>query len=193
MAHHTRVTSTAVALPKTIVIRTNGMSTCDSTLTQNRVKDILNYDPISGIFTWKVNVSSTGRAGNVAGSANKAGYLLIRVDKKLYLAHRLAALYREGEFPPALIDHLDMNKSNNSWANLRHATKAENSQNKMKAQSNNSKTGLLGVFWSEQQKMWGAKVNVNRRQHHAGFHSTPELAYEAYVNLKRAIHPFGTL
>ncbi len=169
------------------------MSNVNSTLTQERVKELLNYDPTTGIFTWKVNVSSTGRIGNVAGSPHRAGYLLIRIDRRLYLAHRLAALYMEGKFPPALIDHLDMNKSNNSWANLRHATKSENSQNKIKAQSNNFKTGLLGVYWSELQQKWGAKVNFNRRQHHAGFHSTPELAHEAYVKLKRELHPFGTL
>lgn len=169
------------------------MSISNSTLTQERVKELLNYDPITGIFTWKVNVSSTGRAGNVAGSDNGAGYLLIRVDKRLYLAHRLAALYMEGQFPPALIDHLDMNKSNNRWANLRHATKAENAQNKLKAQANNALSGLLGVYWNAVNKQWGAKVNFNRKQHHAGFFETPELAHAAYVKLKRELHPFGML
>lgn len=169
------------------------MSTSNSTLTQARIKELLNYDEHTGVFTWRVNVSSTGRAGNIAGSPNQAGYLLIRVDKRLYLAHRLAALYMEGEFPPDLIDHKDTNKSNNVWANLRHATKAENAQNKRIAQANNTLTGMLGVFWSATRGLWGAKVNVNRKQHHAGFFATPELAHAAYIKLKRELHPFSML
>lgn len=169
------------------------MSKHNSTLTQARLKELLHYDEFTGIFRWRVNVSSTGRVGNIAGANHLAGYVVIRLDKRLYLAHRLAALYMEGEFPPALIDHKDMNKSNNAWENLRHATKSQNGQNKKLAQGNNAKTGLLGVFWSEQQQKWGAKVNLNRKQHHAGFFETPELAHAAYVKLKRELHPFGML
>lgn len=169
------------------------MSKHNSTLTQDRLKELLYYDEFTGMFRWRVNISSTGRIGNIAGANHGTGYLVIRVDKRLYMSHRLAALYMEGKFPPALIDHKDMNKSNNAWGNLRHATKSQNAQNKKVAQSNNAKTGLLGVFWSGQQKKWGAKVNLNRKQHHAGFFATPELAHAAYIKLKRELHPFGML
>jgi len=167
------------------------MATTD--LTAPRLREVLDYDKETGIFTWRLNVSSTGRKGAVAGCKTKAGYTLIRVGKKLYLAHRLAFLHVTGEFPCSLLDHQDMVKSNNAWNNLRESNKSQNGQNKLTAQKNNKATGLLGVFWSSQANKWGAKVNLNRKQYHAGFHSTPELAHAAYVQLKRRLHPFGML
>lgn len=169
------------------------MSKRDSTLTQARLLEILHYDPETGEFRWRVNVSSTGRVGEVAGCRNAAGYVVLRLDRKLYLAHRLAFLYMEGRFPPNLVDHKDTDKANNRWANLRHSTQGENAQNKRAAQSNNRRSGLLGVYWSEQHGKWGAKAVVNRKQHHGGFHATPELAHQAYVDLKRRLHPYGML
>lgn len=172
------------------------MSDNHSTLTQARLRELLHYDPEAGIFRWLVNVSSTGRAGQIAGcrrSTQGAEYIVIRLDRKLYLAHRLAFLYMEGEFPRAIVDHIDADKSNTRWANLRHTTKGGNAQNKKVAQSNNKKSGLLGVYWSERNQKWGAKLVVNRKQHHGGFHETPEIAHQAYVTLKRVLHPYGTL
>lgn len=170
------------------------MSDKHSTLTQARLKELLHYNPETGEFRWLTDVSSTGRAGEVAGcTKGAANYVVIRLDRRLYLAHRLAFLYMEGEFPPALVDHRDTNKANNRWKNLRHATKGGNAQNKKVAQSNNKRSGLLGVYWSERNQKWGAKVVVNRKQHHGGFHETPEIAHQAYVQLKRVLHPYGTL
>jgi len=162
-------------------------------LTAERLREVLDYDKDTGLFTWRTNVSSTGRFGGTAGCKNKAGYVLIRIDRRLYTAHRLAVLHVTGQWPSALVDHRDMDKANNRWGNLRPATKGQNGQNKVAAQSNNLKSGLLGVYWSEANQSWGAKVVVNRRQHHGGFHPTAEAAHRAYVELKRQIHPYGTL
>lgn len=170
------------------------MSETNSTLTQRRLQELLHYDPDIGVFTWRVNASSTGRAGTTAGCRKSSnGYIVIRVDGKLYLAHRLAFLYMEGRFPPSLIDHRDTVKSNNRWTNLRCATQSENQQNRIYAQANNRRSGLLGVYWSEQRGAWGAKVVIEKKQHHAGFHATPELAHQAYLALKRKLHPYGTM
>lgn len=170
------------------------MSTSNSTLTAERLRELLDYSRETGHFFWRVSVSSTGRAGRPAGCLKSAhGYTVIRIDKRLYLAHRLAFLHVTGEWPTALVDHIDMNKANNRWENLRPATKSQNAQNKSVAQSNNLKSGLLGIYWSERNKSWGAKVNVDRKQHHGGFHPTPEAAHAAYVELKRKHHPFGML
>lgn len=169
------------------------MSAFNSTLTQERLKELLTYDPDAGEFRWVFNVSSTGRAGNVAGSRSKVGYVLIRLDKRLYLAHRLAALYMEGEFPPKLIDHIDTDKSNNRWSNLRHATMSENMQNRLSAQKNNSVSGLLGVYWSKARKKWGAAIVVDSVKYFCGYHATKELAHQGYIDMKRKLHPFGMI
>jgi hypothetical protein len=169
------------------------MSDSNSTLTQSRLMELLHYNPATGEFRWRINVSSTGRAGHIAGCVNRAGYVVIRLDRKLYLAHRLVFLYMEGAFPPSLVDHIDMAKSNNRWSNLRHATKSENGQNRIAAQRNNRRSGVLGVYWSDANQAWGAKVVVNGRQHHGGFYPTKALASAAHLALKRRLHPYGMI
>lgn len=117
---------------------------------------------------------------------------MIRVDGRLYLAHRLAYLYIYGHFP-RLTDHKNGVKSDNRIENIRDADKSQNAQNTRKAWSHNKASGLLGVYWSAQRNAWGAKVNLNGKQHHAGFYETPEKAHEAYVLKKRQLHEFCTI
>ena len=165
----------------------------NANLTAQRLREVLDYNAETGDFTWAIDISSTGRRGGVAGCQNKAGYVVVRLDKKLYLAHRLAVLHVTGEFPAALVDHRDTNKSNNRWANLRPATKGQNAQNKILAQKNNQASGLLGIYWAPQQNKWGAKLVVDGKQLHGGFHATQEAAHQAYILLKREHHTHGTL
>ena len=109
-----------------------------SILTQKRLQELLSYEPLTGIFTRRVTTSSRGKAGSVAGHLS-LGYILIYVDGRLYMAHRLAYLYMTGTWPPNMIDHRDTCKHNNVWANLRPATRSENFLN-----SGAYKTNKLG-------------------------------------------------
>ena len=99
-------------------------------ITQTRLKELLNYDPISGIFTWKT--SRGGRKpGSIAGTkCIHKGYITIQIDGTLYRAHRLAFLYMIGRLPEDQVDHIDRCKDNNAWSNLRECTQAENQLNK---------------------------------------------------------------
>ena len=67
-------------------------------ITETRLKTALRYDPISGNFTWLVNAGRC-RIGDVAGRINNQGYVQIGLDRKHYLAHRLAWFYTYGEWP----------------------------------------------------------------------------------------------
>ena len=89
-------------------------------LTQKKVKQYLNYDPLTGEFTWIVHRRCL-KAGSVAGCLYR-GYTSIRISGKQYYAHRLAWLYVYGYFPEHQIDHIDRNPSNNRINNLRHAS-----------------------------------------------------------------------
>ncbi len=111
--------------------------------TYERVKEILSYDPATGLFKWIKTLSNRAQAGNVAGCYRKDGYLVIRFDGKLYLGHRLAWLLVTGNWPKQEIDHKDGNPSNNKWGNLREATHSENITNQ--AAHKNNKLGLKGV------------------------------------------------
>lgn len=111
---------------------------------QERLRDLLAYDPETGIWKWTGAARGYARyAGKVAGCLNAEGYWQISIGAKLYLAHRLAFLYMDGEWPSEDVDHADMDRANNKWNNLRQATRSQNVANKP-AQSN-SLSGIRGV------------------------------------------------
>ncbi|MFP5340357.1 MAG: HNH endonuclease signature motif containing protein, partial [Gammaproteobacteria bacterium] len=100
-------------------------------LSQDRLKQLLNYDPETGRFSWKVS-ARTKRPDRPfgAGCLSPAGYVVLRVDQKLYPAHRLAWLYMNGSWPSKDLDHIDGRRVNNAIANLREAEQVENQQNR---------------------------------------------------------------
>ena len=157
-------------------------------LTQERLQELLSYDPETGIFT---NLKSRGRVkiGAVAGSKNPNGYIYIAIDSKKYRAHRLAWLYVHGNFPANQIDHINEVKDDNRIVNLRLATNLENHQNQSSPRTNNT-SGYLGVIWDKFSGKWRARIKVNGKQKHLGCFDTGEEASEAYVTAKRELHPF---
>jgi len=114
-------------------------------ITQARLKELFYYDPDTGEFIRKTAPARNVKIGDVAGSPHCEGYIEMKVDKKSYLAHRLAWMYITGSFPPDQIDHINHNRADNRQENLRPATHRENGMN-CKLGKNN-KTGLLGVFY----------------------------------------------
>ena len=100
-----------------------------TSFTVARLRELLHYEPTTGIFTRVVGRRGAAKAGDVAGCLHPNGYIYICVDGKRYMAHRLAHLYMVGAWPPAMIDHRDNCKHNNTWANLRPATGSENQLN----------------------------------------------------------------
>lgn len=97
-------------------------------LTQARLKELLHYDPETGVWTRLVATSNSIRIGDVAGGVNH-GYVRISVDGRKYSAHRLAFLYQTGAWPSAEVDHWNLDKADNSWGNLRGATRSQNIAN----------------------------------------------------------------
>lgn len=100
-------------------------------LTADRLRELLHYDPLTGVFTWKMNRTRRAKAGSVAGSVNGRGYVQIRIDGVGYTASRLAYLYMQGEPAPANleIDHRNHVKTDNRWSNLQPVTHGENMSN----------------------------------------------------------------
>lgn len=168
------------------------MGKTNSSLTQDRLRELLRYDPATGIFEWWA--SGKGRKmGKPAGCTSKVGYTVIRVDGELFQAHRLAWFYVRGWWPPEDIDHKNGVRVDNSFENLRDATRGQNLQNSTKAHPNNKHSGVLGVTWHGQTGKWWARVALNGKQHSAGLHDTIEEAQQAYLELKRDLHPFCTI
>lgn len=132
-------------------------------MTQDELKSRLHYNPETGIFTWLHNPSFSLRWNNrypgaAAGSLTSLKYVLIRIDKKPYYAHRLAFLYLYG-FLPKEVDHIDGDPSNNKISNLRAANRSMNMKNLCRNSVNTS--GITGVCWDKARKKWIASIQVN--------------------------------
>jgi len=123
-------------------------------------------------------------------STKTRGYREILVDRIHYRAHRLAWLYMTGEWPTNGVDHIDGDKLNNRFANLRDIPQAANSQNIKKATAR-SITGFLGV--SPHETRFRARLRVNRKLINLGSYATAEEAYAVYLEAKRRLHPGNTL
>lgn len=156
-------------------------------ITQEILKVNLSYDEINGTFVRRRSHHGR-RAGTVAGSLSKNGYIHLHVNGKKYLAHRLAWLYVTGEFPKNDIDHRDGNRSNNAINNLRAATRSENFENLSRKSSNTS--GFIGVTFCKQTRRWRAEISASKVKYDLGRHDTPELAGMAYLAAKKEKHKF---
>jgi hypothetical protein len=161
------------------------------TLSAERLRELLDYDPETGVFRWKaVSSKNQVRVGDVAGCVETNGYRRIRVYGRAYQAHRLAWLHVYGRWPVGEIDHINGAKDDNRISNLREATRSENLQNQRRA-TRGSKTGFLGVYPSFGK--FGAQIMLAGKTRHIGTFETAEQAHAAYVRAKRELHPGGTL
>lgn len=125
-------------------------------VTQDRLKDVMSYDPATGDFVNTLQRGKRGTPGKKAGYLNPLGYRIIRIDSENYHAHRLVWLYQYGNFPDYLIDHINGNRDDNRLTNLRPATYKQNGENQ-KLHSTN-KSGHRGVSWDNHSQIWVACV-----------------------------------
>lgn len=159
-------------------------------LTAERLKAFLNYDPETGVFT-RLKGRGGKPAGSPVGAIGSYGYLRIGMDRRDYDAHRLAWLYMTGAFPEKMVDHINSDRTDNRWCNLRAADRCLNNQNLKKAKKSNKSSGLLGVTRSRAR--WVASIYANKKLHHIGVFPTPQMAHEAYLVEKRRLHPGCTI
>lgn len=157
-------------------------------ITQEELKFALSYDEDSGVFTW-VNPSSFSMApGDLAGRKKKGAHIPIMVNKKRYMAHRLAWLYVYGEIDDSMvIDHINGDMSDNRISNLRVATSSQNAMNRKLCSINTS--GYKGVSYHKQSGKWQASIKINSKQKFLGLYLSPESAHNAYR--KAAENLFG--
>lgn len=161
-----------------------------SPLSADRLRELLSYDPSTGIFVRIKSTCNRVKVGSVAGSPNSNGYLQISLGGRLYLASRLAFLYMTGEWPNEIVDHRNTDRLDNRWINLREATPEVNAQNRRRALKSN-KVGLLGVHLEGSR--YYATIRVDGKKRSLGSFATPDDAYRAYVDAKRQFHEGSTL
>lgn len=134
---------------------------------QERLRECMDYDPLTGIFIWKYSRSNRVKAGDEAGWNADKGYRGIRFQGKECKAHRLAWLYVYGELPTNEIDHINGIKNDNRIANLRNVTHQENTRNIKRRNSNTS--GVMGICWDRQHKKWLVRIGGKHVGRYADF------------------------
>lgn len=157
-------------------------------MTQAKLKDLLAYDPDTGIFTWLVSATNSVKVGSVAGTIGNHGYLHIMINGRRYLAHRLAWMYVHGRFPCGQTDHINHERLDNRINNLREVTADENSKNLSLRKSN--KSGFTGVFFDKYAYKWRAQIKFNDKIISLGYFINIEDAIEARkeANIKYSFH-----
>jgi hypothetical protein len=151
-------------------------------LDQDELRRVMSYDPVSGHFRHRSRADRdqtwhTRFAGQIAGAVQGNGYHYIVMGPKHYLAHRLAWLYMTGELPDGQIDHINGDRTDNRWANLRAATQMQNSMNVGLRSTN--KSGVKGVCWDAGKKSWKAAIMVAGKTINLGRFKTLVEATEA--------------
>lgn len=135
-------------------------------ISQQELKETLDYTPLTGVFTWRKKTCRKVVAGTIAGSNQTNGYACIRINKRLYLTHRLVFLYMQGYLPTLDVDHINGIRTDNRWDNLREVTRQDNLRNSAKPSTNTS--GVIGVSWSNQRQKWFARISVNNKTKYLG-------------------------
>lgn len=154
-------------------------------ISHSRLKELLSYEEETGLFRWKVRTSNRIEVGRVAGTVALHGYIHVHIDGKLYLAHRLAWFYVNGEWPPHQVDHKDQCRSNNALSNLRLATPSQNGCNSV---ARSPKSGIKGVSWSKVSGKWAARIIVSKVFHHLGLFDCKDEAAAVVAEARNRLH-----
>jgi hypothetical protein len=143
-------------------------------LNAERARELLHYDPETGILRWKVSRGGRAPAGSVAGSLDRnTGRRVIVVNGVQTRTYRVAWLIMTGEWPSHSIDHINGDPSDDRWCNLREATPAQ--QNGNMPALNRSRTGIRGVSRHHR------KFSVRIKGRYIGLYATLEDAEAAYA------------
>lgn len=155
----------------------------------DRLQEVLDYDPESGMLSWRVRLSPHCKLGCDAGYITAQGYRAIVIDKMKMPAHHLAWFHFYGSPSESELDHRNLRKADNRIENLRPATRTQNAMNRPRASSNTS--GFKGVakFYNRYNRAkWRSQIRVNGKRIFLGLFHTPEEAYEVYRKKVAELH-----
>jgi hypothetical protein len=163
----------------------------DDPLTADQLRAVLDYDPATGVFTWRWRADvplhvNKRLSATPAGHKMPRGHIQLKINWRSYRAHRLAWLWITGEWPAAEIDHIDGNPSNNAWINLRVVSRSQNMMNSGTRRTNTS--GAKGVWFDKQRGLWRATITIDYVRHNLGWFPSVENAKVARDDAAQRLH-----
>lgn len=143
-------------------------------VTAAQIAELIVYNPDTGTFTYKARSGedratsrfNTQYAGRTAGHIGDKGYVSVSLRNVGYAAHQLAFLLMTGSWPTKAVDHIDGNKTNNAWNNLREVTVQQNATNR--ALPAKTRSRVVGVNWNPKREKWIARITVSGRTIYLG-------------------------
>lgn len=157
-----------------------------SLITLEIVSNYLSYNSETGQLYQKKKRPKV-QVGSVAGCLTPKGYRYIQLLGRKYPAHHIVWMFETGSFPNYFIDHIDRNKSNNRFSNLREVTNKQNCENRL-AQKNN-KTGYKGVSFNSKLKKYVSQIQHNNINIYLGVFDS---AYEAHLAYQKKVSEIFT-
>lgn len=152
-------------------------------LTHERLKQALWLDPESGRFFWNEKVRGI-KIGTEAGSFDAHGYGQIRIDRQIYKEHRLVWFYVTGQWPAGQIDHVNHQRRDNRFENLREVDNAGNHKNRPMQRNNTS--GFVGVSFCRRIRMYSAYITSEGRRINLGNFKSLDDAVAARVEANKS-------
>lgn len=173
-------------------------------LTYDEVSELLRYDAESGELFWISDAYSgfkksaiQHKSGDIATCPRKDGRKVVRIKGRLYLAHRVAWILWNKNWPDEEIDHINGDSSDNRITNLRDCSRVTNQQNIRNAYGGRDEGAMLGTYLDKRKsltaKRWRSAISINGKQISLGYYHTQKEAYAAYVNAKRVAHAGCTI
>jgi len=157
--------------------------------TRAEVTELLDYDPETGNLIWRIKRNSYGgkcRPGAIAGAQNQ-GYVQVKLFGLYYRAHHIAWLIMTGDWPPINrdTDHINRDRSDNRWSNLRLASRSQNNVNREK----HTNSAYAGVTFRHDTGKWRARISRDGKTILLGeAFETQELAIEARKKAEQSMY-----
>lgn len=151
-----------------------------------RVRQLLVYEPDTGVWFWLQKPGGKPGKVYVAGRRDTGGYRQITIDGAVYQGHRLAFLWMTGAIPDLEIDHIDGDRANDRWSNLRVVTHQQNSTN---SRPKRAERKCKGAHFHKRDGYWFAAISIHGKQKWLGRFPSEEAAAAAYD--KAAVELFG--
>lgn len=158
-----------------------------------KMAEYFEINKTTGIIAWKKKPAKTSKikAGDTAGTIHPTGYIFVTLNRRRYLAHRIAWALHYGYAPMQIVDHINGDKHDNRIKNLRLVSRRQNIQNQ-RLPSKRSSTGHLGVSRFKNGK-FRATINIDGKNKHLGSFNTIEEASDAYLTAKAKHHISQTI
>lgn len=161
-----------------------------SDATKAEIARRVRYEPETGKFFWRVKVrGAKWDAGDEIVGTPCAGYRTICVNRHEHYLHRIAVFLVTGVWPMSEVDHVDQDKANNRYGNLRAVDHSGNMRNLPMPRTNTS--GYVGVTWAKRRSKWFAQIKIGERNIGLGYFDDIEAAAAARkaANDKHGFHP----